>query len=155
MLRTLFAVAAAVAAIIVVASCSDHRDRLPAAPTATAIPPATPGAAPGATPITLGQSTTQVLTLADPPCGIELSPTPPEPCRQFAVTASRRGLLKVRLTSSDPGELTLRVGTRIYWGNTVDVAATVESDSTYGIAVALHSGRATHSFELIATLEPF
>lgn len=62
--------------------------------------------------------------------------------------------MRVRLTSQGP-ELTLRVGTQIYWGTTFAVSATVESDSTYEIAVGLHAGRGTQTFELTVTLEPF
>jgi len=151
-MRALIGIAAT---IVLVSSCSNRPDRLPTAPTVAAVPPAATGAAAGATPITLGQTTAQLLTAADPPCGIQLSPAPPEPCRQFAVSIAQRGVLRVLLTTPGADELTLRVGTQTSWGTTVAVSAAVEPGSTYGIAVGLHSGRGSQSFELTATLEPF
>jgi len=155
MLRNLFAHTAMVAVTAVVTSCSDRADRFPTAPTVAAVPSLTPGAAPGSTPLGLGETTAQLVTDTDPPCGIALPAAPPEPCRQFAVAVTRRGLLRVRLTSPGPQELTLRVGTQIFWGTTINASATVESGSTYGIAVGLHAGTGSQSFELTATLDPF
>jgi len=154
MSRNCFAPTAMVAVLAVI-SCSDRADRLLTSPTVAAAPSWTPGAAPGSTPLALGETTAQRVTASDPPCGIAVPGAPPEPCRQFAVTVTRRGLLRVRLTSPEPAELTLRVGTQLSWGTTINVSATVESGSTYGIAVGLHSGTGSQSFELTATLEPF
>ncbi len=151
--RLLVRIAIAAAIAVVVSSCSEHKRRLPTAPTtATSVPAATPGAAPGATALVLGQTTAQLLTAADPPCGLEADHQP-EPCRQFAVTIVRPGILTVR--GASPDELTLRVGNRTSWGKAVDISLRVEAGSTYGIAVGLHSGKGTQAFELTATLEPF
>ena len=155
MLHNVFGRTAIALAMAGASSCNDRMNRMPTAPTVTSRPSLTPGAAPGATPLALGETTAQFVTAADPPCGIEVPGAPPEPCRAFAVAVTRRGLLIVRLTSRDPERLTLRVGTQISWGTTFNVSATVESGSTYGIAVGLHSGTGSQSFELTATLEPF
>lgn len=153
MLRQLIGITAIIAGLV---SCSDSHGRLVTAPTqAVTIPPATPGAPQNATPIALGQIVAQVVTAADPPCGIEWPPDPPEPCKEFVVSPDRRGTLKVRLTSSGPNHLTLRVGSRFYWGTAVEGSASVEPGSTYGIAVSLHGGKGTQSFELSAIVEPF
>lgn len=144
------------AILSVCASCSDSRARLPTAPTPLiAVPPASPSAPQNATPIVLGQTMAQVITAADPPCGIELPPEPPEPCHRFAVSPTSAGVLKVRLTSQGPNELTLRFASRFYWGTAVEASASVESGPTYEIAVALHGGKGSQPFELRATLEPF
>lgn len=156
MLRQFVAGSAIVAVVTVFASCSDNQGRLLTAPTRiVAVPPASPGAPQAATPIAVGQIMAQVITAADPPCGIQLPPEPPEPCRQFAVSTTTAGVLKVRLTTPGPDELTLRFASRAYWGTAVEASARVESGSTYEIAVALHSGKGSQPFELRATLEPF
>lgn len=156
MLRPLVVGSAIVAVVAVSASCSDSKGRLLTAPTRiVAVPPASPSAPQNATPIALDQIMTQVITAADPPCGIQLPPEPPEPCHRFAVSTSRPGVLKVRLTSPGPNELTLRFASRFYWGTAIEAAASVESGSTYEIAVALHGGKGSQSFELRVTLEPF
>lgn len=142
--------------LAVVVSCSDSKGRLLTAPTrVVAVPSALPGASQDATPIVVGQSMAHVVTAADPPCGIELPPEQPEPCRRFAVSTATSGVLKVRLTSPGPNELTLRFASRMYWGTTIEASARVESGATYEIAVALHGGKGGQPFELRATLEPF
>ena len=144
------------AIIVVCASCNDSRARLLTAPTRViTVPPASPGAPQNATPIALGQVMAQVLTEADPPCGLELPAEPPEPCQQFAVSPTGPGVLKVRLTSPGPNELTLRFASRMYWGTALEASARVESGATYEIAVALHGGKGSQPFELRATLEAF
>lgn len=145
-----------VTAMILFASCGRHDGRLPFAPSATgAVPLATPGADAGATVLALGQPLAGVVTAADPGCGIEFPPLTPEPCQRFAVSISRRGVLKVGLVTSAPEELTLTVAKRSSWGTTINVTANVEAGATYEITVSLHSRKGSQAFELTASLEPF
>lgn len=144
-----------VAAMALFASCGSRDTRLPFAPSAAVtVPLATPGASPGATVLALGQPLAGVVTAADPGCGIELPPFPPEPCQRFAVSISRRGVLKVTLVTQGPNELTLTVAKRTTWGTTIAVTANVEAGSTYEITVSLHSQKGSQAFDLTASLEP-
>ena len=156
MFRQQSGILAFIVVLAALSSCSDNRSRLLTAPSrVVSVPPATTGAAANAVPIALGQTLAQVITAADPPCGIELPPEPPEPCQRFAVSPTGPGVLKVRLMSPGPSDLTLRFASRMYWGTAVEASASVQSGGTYEIAVALHGGKGSQSFELRATLEPF
>lgn len=144
-----------VAAVALFASCSDRDSRLPFAPSATStVPVATPSAGPGGTALVLGETWAGVVTEADPGCGIEFAPTPPEPCQRFKVSIARRGVLKVGLVTAGPDELTLGVAKRIYWGTAIGVTANVEAGATYEITVSLHSRKGSQAFDLTASLEP-